>query len=122
MMCIRLCIALSVELFVLISAIFLLVYITKQQVSKWFTYSAVSIIIVMLMMMVCTLCCAMCMRHCGPGRMGMECRMEGGMDERCGPPPMMMMHKMRGGCPHEMREEGECENEMEGCEMKGEGD
>ncbi len=116
MMCVRLCALLSAELFVLIAAIFLLVYITKQQVSKWFTYSSVSIIIVMLMIMVCTICCAMCMRHCGPRGMERECRME----ERCGPGPMMM-HRMHGGCPHEMMGEGNCENEMKECDMKEEG-
>ena len=111
MMCVRLCALLSAELFVLIAAIFLLVYITKQQVSKWFTYSSVSIIIVMLMIMVCTICCAMCMRHCGPRGMERECRME----ERCGPPPMMM-NGMHGGCPHEMMGEGNSCKDMNECE------
>jgi hypothetical protein len=57
------------------------------------------------------------MRHGGHRGMERECRME----ERFGPPPMMF-HHMHGGCPHEMKEEGNCENEMEDCDMKGEDD
>ena len=110
-MCFRLCALLSIELLVLIAAIFLLVYITKQQVSKWFTYGSVSIIIFMLMIMVCTVCCTLCMRHCGHRGMERECRME----ERCGP-PLMMMHHMQGGCPHEMMGEHNGCKDMKECE------
>ena len=106
---------LSVELLVLIAAIFLLVYITKSQVSKWFTYSTALIIVVVILMMVCTVCCTMCMRHCGmEGGMRKECRMEMQMG---GPEGMMMEHRMHGGCEHEGMGEGECENEMKECEM-----
>lgn len=126
MMCLKLSLLLSVELLVLIAAIFLLVYITKQQVSKWFSYGAVSIIIVNILIMVCTVCCSMCMRHCGKKGMKKECRME----EQCGPGPMMF-HKMHGGCSEEMMMRsgcsekmmmrgGRCEKEMRECE-EGEG-
>jgi hypothetical protein len=109
----------SVELFVLIAAIFLLVYITKQQVSKWFTYSTVAIVITILAMMICTMCCVLCCRHCGQNRMQNECRFE---EERCNKMMMFRMQNHEGGCPEEMMmHEGNCCKEKEGaCEMKKE--
>lgn len=102
---------LSVELLVLIAAIFLLVYIAKSQVSKWFTYSTALIIVVVICMMICTVCCSMCMRHCGMGGMQKECRMEMRMDgDDMGCP------KMHGGCKHAMMGESECKGEMNECE------
>ncbi len=106
---------LSVELLVLIAALFLLVYIAKSQVSKWFTYGTVLIIITIIVMMVCTVCCAMCMRHCGPGPMPGEC----GMEQQCGPGGMMMHHG--GMMKRIMIRDGKCEEEMEEGEMRGEG-
>ena len=98
---------LSVELLVLIAGIFLLVYIAKQQVSKWYTYGTSLIVIFTVGMMICSVCCAVCMRHCGPQGMREECR----MDEKCGPGGMMHPG-MRGECNHEMMREGKCEKEM----------
>ena len=105
-MIVKLGVLLSFEMFVLIAAIFLLVYITKATVSKWFTYASVTIIIVILMMMVCTLCFG-CMHHMRMGGMERECMEQGGPPHR-----MMMMH-------HGMMGKGNCE-EMEKCEgMEG---
>ncbi|MGQ0829145.1 MAG: hypothetical protein ACT4ON_12215 [Bacteroidota bacterium] len=114
----KLALLLSVELFVLIAAIFLLVYITKQQVSKWFTYGSVAIVITILGLMICSACCAICCRGCGPNKMKKECRVEA---KRC---TKMMM---RNGCSEGMmmREDNCCKKEKacrmeEECEMKTE--
>jgi hypothetical protein len=104
----KLGVLLSFEMFVLIAALFLLVYITKSQASKWFTYASGAIVIVTILMMVCTFCFA-AMHHNRKGGMEREC-MEHGR-----PHPGMMMH--HGGCPEEGM--GRCE-EMEGCKgMEG---
>jgi len=112
----KLALLLSVELFVLIAAIFLLVYISKQQVSKWFTYGSVAIVITILGLMICSVCCAICCKRCGPERMEKECRIE---EKRCN---KMMMMKMQGeGCSEgEMMSEGNCCKKKEACEMKKE--
>jgi len=105
---------LSVELLVLIAALFLLVYITKSQVSKWFTYGTVLIIIFTLCLMICSVCGAVMMHHGGHGGMGGECRME----EQCGPGGMMM--HQGGMMKRIVIKNGECEDEMmENCGMKG---
>jgi hypothetical protein len=107
----KLGVLLSFEMFVLIAALFLLVYITKSQVSKWFTYASVTIVIVTILMMVCTLCFG-CMHHMRGG-MERECMEQGGPPHR-----MMMMH-------HGMMGKGNCDGMekcegMEGCkEMEG---
>ncbi len=106
---------LSVELLVLIAALFLLVYITKSQVSKWFTYSTALIIIFTVCLMVCSVCGAVMMHHGGHGGMGGECRME----EQCGPGGMMMHHG--GMMKRIVIRDGECEDGMNECEMQGEG-
>lgn len=114
----KLALLLSVELFVLIAAIFLLVYISKQGVSKWFTYGTVAIIITVLMLMICSVCCAMCGAKCGPERMQKECRFE---EEGCN--KRMMFKMCAAACQDEMRmTEGKCckEEEEEECEMKKE--
>ena len=110
----RLPLLLSVELLVLIAAIFLLVYITKQQVSKWFTYGTSLIIVFILFLMVCSVCCAICMRHCGPPRgMNGDCKME----QECGPGGMM-----HHGCMKRIIiRDGKCAEDMEEGEMNEEG-
>lgn len=122
----KLALILSVEMLVLIAAIFLLVYITKQQVSKWFTYGTSAILIALLAMMVCTMCCTMCMHHRKGMQMNRECvirtegcengMMESGMRPPC--PPPMMMHG--GNCCKE-KEKGECEH-RNNCESNEECD
>ncbi|MES2838509.1 MAG: hypothetical protein V4667_13355 [Bacteroidota bacterium] len=108
----------SAQLLVLIAALFLLVYVTKQQVSKWFTYGSVAIIIVTLIMMICSLCCTLCMSHCSSnGAMNGNC----GPNQNCGNEMMMCSpggscSKM-GGNPHMMmcKDGSSCEG-MAGCE------
>lgn len=108
----KLALLLSVELFVLIAAIFLLVYITKQQVSKWYSYGSVAIVITILGLMICSVCCAICCKGCGPNKMKKECRME---QRRCS---KMMI---KDGCPEEMMMRGgNCYKNDEACEMKEE--
>ncbi len=109
----KLALLISVEMFVLIAAIFLLVYITKQQVSKWFTYGSFAIIITVLAMMVCTMCCVIC-GHCGQNRMERECHFE---NERCNKMMMMKMHE--GRCEEMEGEDDDCEMKKN-CEMKKE--
>lgn len=103
---------LSVEMFVLVAAIFLLVYITKSQVSKWFTYSAAGIVISVLMMMVCTTFGAFCMKHCSQNNQQKECRFG---DNKCEKGMMFMRGHQE--CSEEMMQEGKCEHSMKECEM-----
>lgn len=108
----KLALLLSVELFVLIAAIFLLVYITKQQVSKWFTYGGAAIVITILGLMICSVCCAICCKGCGKNRMKKECRIE---QKRC---TRMMM---KGDCSEgKMMGEGNCCKKEAACEIKEE--
>jgi len=69
----------SVELLVLIAGLFLMVYIAKQQLSKWYSYGSAAIVIFTLIMIICTCCTALCMRHCGDNKMNRECAIQKGM-------------------------------------------
>ena len=102
---------LSVELLLLIATVFLMVYITKQQVSKWFTYGSRIILIGVILMMACTLCCAICMHHCGMHEM------KPGKHHH----KMMLMHNGGHMSRMEQEDEGEEMEEMEACEINGEG-
>lgn len=108
----KLALLLSVEMFVLVAAIFLLVYIIKSQVSKWFTYGAAIIIIKVLIMMICTVFGAVCIKHCSQNNQQRECHFG---DNKC----EKGMMSMRGhhGCSNEMMQEDKCEHSMKGCEM-----
>lgn len=104
----------SVELLVLIASLFLMVYIAKQQLSKWYSYGSAAIIIFTLIMIICTCCAALCMRHCGNNRMNRECDMQKGMHGEYGMEEGMRMHKMM-----MMQRMNECcgEEKMECCKM-----
>ena len=108
----KLALLLSVEMFVLVAAIFLLVYIIKSQVSKWFTYGAALIIIKVLIMMICTVFGAICIKHCSQNNQQKECRFE---DNKC--EKGMMFMRGHHECSEEMMQEGKCEHSMKGCEM-----
>lgn len=107
----RIALLLSVDMFLLIAAIFLLVYISKNQLSKWFTYGAVAIVITIITMMICSVCCSVCMRHCSQGAMQNECSYE----ENC--PQQMMGHGMQMGHCSKMMGKGDCCKEMKECKM-----
>ncbi len=115
-MFLKLALLLSVEMFVLVAAVFLLVYITKSQVNKWFTYGAVGIIISLLMMMTCSTFGAICMKHCSRNKEQKECRFEDNNNEK----GMMFKHGHRECSEEMMQEDGKCEHSMKDCEMKQE--
>jgi len=55
------------EFFVLICAIFLLAYINKEQLNKWYKYGAYAIIAFVAMIIICTainICCRSCYKQC----------------------------------------------------------
>ena len=112
----KLAILIAIQIFVLISAIFLMIYTNKQQAGKWYSYASGAIVIGILVMMICTTFGAVVvhkmqhdnrmMEHCGyHDRMmngncehhGMECE-EG--DEGCG-----MDEQCKHSCEKEMGEE-----------------
>lgn len=103
---------LSVEMFVLVAAIFLLVYIIKAEVNKWFTYGAALIIIKILIMMVCTFFGAICIHHCSKNNEQRECRFD---DNKC--EQDMMFKRGHHECSEGMMQEGKCEHSMKDCEM-----
>jgi hypothetical protein len=88
--------ALAIETLVLIAAIFLYIHINKNQLSKWFRYAGIAIIVFVLGLILCSMlaCCRMC---CHRGMGGME-RDGRGMGD--GPRmEMMYMHQgMMGDC------------------------
>lgn len=108
----KLALLLTLEMFVLVAAIFLLVYIIKSQVNKWFTYGVAVIIIKILIMMLCTFFGAICIHHCSKNNEQRECRFDGNRHEH----DMMFKHGHQ-ECSEEMMEEGKCEHSMKGCEM-----
>jgi len=126
-----------VELLALTGAIFLFLYIKKENFGKWFQFASAAIIGLVLLTMAAGFIGAICMHHSrgngereneekrimmfhrgmGPG-MGME-GMEGMRHHRG-------MMRMEGGCPEGMegcKDMGECGKsggceKMEGCEME----
>ena len=122
--------ALALETLVLIASLFLLIYINKNQLSKWYRYAGIAIVVFIGGLMICTMGagCRMACHH----RMGMsECEMGGGQRMN-----MMFMHRGMGecsegmsGCEEERMEcrrgfegrmhRGGCDMEMKGnCEMR----
>ena len=104
----KLALLISVELFVLISAVFLLVYIIKQQVSKWFAYCSTVIVLSILVMMICTIFGAMCARHFNYNRIRNEYRYK---ENKCNEGEMAPY------CSHGTIHESECSEGMKECEM-----
>jgi ABC-type nickel/cobalt efflux system permease component RcnA len=119
-MLIKLNLALAIETMVLIASLFLLIYINKNQLSRWFRYAGIAIVAFILGLMLCTVCCA-CRMHCK--RMndcemghsdGARMHMNQGMGDCCG--------QMASGC-HDRergmsRHHGSCSMSMgNGCEM-----
>ncbi|HWY34615.1 MAG TPA: hypothetical protein VNX68_08210 [Nitrosopumilaceae archaeon] len=58
----------SVQLIALTCAVFLFVYVKKQQLNKWFTFISVAIAGVVLLTMAATFVAAICMGACGRER------------------------------------------------------
>ena len=101
-MILKLNIALALEAFVLLSALFFLIYVNKNQLSKWYRYAGIAIIVFIIGLMLCTMCagCKMC-HHGGEGS-----EMEGRHHMKM----MYMDREMQEGC---------CDEMMEGCERGG---
>lgn len=63
---------LTVEIFVLIAAVFLLSYISRHQLNKWYRYTATGIVIFLGLIVLCTIVNAFCISCCK--RSGKECK------------------------------------------------
>ena len=110
---------LTFEFFVLICAGMFWAYTSKNNLGKWFRYSAISIAVIMKLIILCTIVNAFmfaCGGH-GYGRMGMN----GGCCSKemmCGHGMGCGMHGMKGDmkdmkmCPHHQEEENEEHEEM----------
>lgn len=105
-MLLKLNLAFAVETIALIASLFLLIYINKNQLSKWYRYAGISIFIFVIGLMLCT--ATSCFKMCGHGRKS-GCEMGGGKQ----------IHKMymnkgmnSGGC--DMMMQG-CGNKMSHC-------
>lgn len=98
-MLVKLNAALAFETLVLIAALFLLIYINKNQLSKWYRYAGIAIVIFVSGLILCSIGagCRMARHHKMAG-----CEMGGGMRMQ------MMMNGGMGGC---------CEQMMPGCGM-----
>jgi hypothetical protein len=73
--------ALAIETFVLIAAIFLFIYIQKNELSKWFRYAGIAIIAFVLGLMLCSMlaCCRIACKQ----KMEMQYRHDGFMRGEC---------------------------------------
>ncbi|MBI2269624.1 MAG: hypothetical protein HYU69_04615 [Bacteroidetes bacterium] len=108
-MLVKLNLALAFETLVLIAALFLLIYINKNQLSKWYRYAGIAIVVFIMGLMLCSVA-ASC-RMCGHKKMG-GCEMSGmGKHKRM----MCMSATMQGGCCEQMMQG--CGNKMMGCGM-----
>jgi hypothetical protein len=126
----------SIQLIALTAAIFLFLYIKKQDLNKWYSFASAAIIGLVLMSMAACFIGAVCMHCCGghrgEGNEEKRIIIRGGEDGMGmgmrGEHRRMMMHMGEGhggaemNCCPEMKGHGEmrgCEG-MEGCEgMKG---
>jgi hypothetical protein len=106
------------ELLALTAAVFLFLYIKKENFNKWFSFAAAAIMGLVLLTMAASFVGAICM-HCHGGKE--ECREEKRMIFRHEMGRGMEMG-MEGMNPHErvIRIEGDCPEGMEGCKNMGE--
>jgi hypothetical protein len=127
----------SIQLLALTGALFLFVYIKKENMNKWFSFAAAAILGLVLLTMIASFVGAICMHCCEQSRRaheGGERREErmiirGGMGE--GMEMMERHHRMMemkgegmecGECPEGACKEGmECCKEGGKCEMDGKG-
>lgn len=100
-MLMKLNLILAVETLVLIASLFLLIHISKNQLSKWYRYAGIAIVVFVMGLMLCTMVasCRMCGKNrksdceMGSQRMKMKC-MSAEMQSGC---CAQMMHGCNGG-------------------------